>query len=99
MKEIYEQNKRDVTKLISESIDQLVERSVSASLQHVRGKVMEEWKALHRLLESETARQIYFDTPLRRNKRIFEARHKCWIKLGAYSKIINILYKIEYNEF
>lgn len=99
MKEIYQQNKETVVEFISESVGQLADRVARATLQHVKEKVMEEWKTLHRLVENETARQIYFDTPWKRNARIFEARHKCWIKMGAYSRIISILNEIEYKEY
>lgn len=84
---------------ISESVGQLADRVARATLQHVREKVMEKWNAMYRLLTSDTAKQIYYDTPIKRNSRICEARHMCWIKMNAYSKIISILNEIDYKEY
>lgn len=99
MKEIYEQNKRDVTKFISESIDQLVERSVSRTLQDVRMRVNDRWNAMHKVLQSETAKSIFEAAPAKRMNRLYETRHRCWIKMGAYSDIACMLYKIQYEEY
>lgn len=99
MKEIYEQNKRDVTKFISESIDQLVERSVSRTLQEVRMRVNDKWCAMHKVLQSETARSIFDAAPAKRMDRLYEARHRCWIKMGAYNEVASMLYEMQYEEY
>lgn len=99
MKEIYQQNKHDVTKFISESIDQLVERSVSRTLQEVRMRVNDRWNAMHKVLQNETAKSIWNQASAKRFSKIYEARQKCWIKMGAYSDVAGMLYKIQYEEY
>lgn len=99
MKELLEQNKHDVQEFISESIGQLVDRSVKRTLQEVRMRVIDKWKAMHKVLTTPTARSIYNLTPAKRIERLCEARHRCWIKMGAYNNIADMLYKMEYEEY
>lgn len=94
MKKEYQQHTDDVKNFISESIEQLVDRQVTNALNMAATIVMDKFQNMYKVLESPTAKEIYFSTYGERSCRLYQARQKVWAKLGTLNDVTGMLYKL-----